>query len=112
MRRADRKKSFKEIVSECKPHCTDQLESRVRAANSVAKICTSKKDTSTAYKTKDCLINHGLCLGVFHVRSDEEGRSHLLRVGTKSRKVHIPIGNLSPKSRLLPGVQAVLGYRP
>lgn len=112
MKKGRPQRTFKDILHSSRPDSRESLLIRVRKANSIAKICPSQKSRTAAYKAKDQSLNHGLSRGLFIGRSDEEGRSHLLRVGTKSRSVHMPIGNLSPESRLLPGVQAVLGYGP
>ena len=108
--RKNQKKTFREILQASSSECMDQLQKRAYEANRMAKISRSSRSRSIAYQVKNDILNHGVLCGFFHTRSDEQGRGHLLRVGTDHGSVHMPIGKLQHKTRKLPGVQAVLGF--
>ena len=108
--RKKQKKTFREILQDSSSECKSQLQKRAYEANRMAKISRSSRSRSIAYQVKHDILNHGVLCGFFHTRSAERGRDHLLRVGTAHRSVHMPIGRLSDKTRVLPSVQAVLGF--
>lgn len=103
--------TFKELCGQAASDSADRLQKRVRQANGVAKIATTPRGRRTAYRAKDAAINHGLATGLLSARSDEQGRHHLILVGTRDRRVHMPVHRLTPASRDVEQVRAVLGIQ-
>ena len=86
------------------------LMKRARIANGLAKIASTSSSRKTAYQVKHKALNRGLELSTFIVRSDEQGRSHLVRVLPRNgAALHLPIGELSVQSQEKIQVKAVLG---
>ncbi len=103
--------TFKELCGRAAPASAERLQTRVRQANSVAKLAATPRGRRTAYSAKDAAINHGLAIGLLNARSDERGRHHLIRVGTRDRQVHMPVHRLTLASRDVEQVRAVLGVQ-
>ncbi len=103
--------TFKELCGHAATTSAVRLQRRIRQANGVAKLATTSRDRRTAYAAKHAAINHGLATGLLNARSDEKGRHHLILVGTRNHRVHIPIHRLTPTSRDTQQVLAVLGIQ-
>jgi hypothetical protein len=103
--------TFKQVCNNVSAECAAHLQKRVREANSVAKIAITEKDRLTAYRVKHAALNHGLRVGLFKHRSDENGRNHLLLVGTDIGRVHMPIRKLTSDNRQSLAIRTALGHR-
>ena len=103
--------TFKELCGQAATVSADRLQKRVRQANGVAKIATNSQSRRSAYRAKDAAINHGLVTGLLNARSDENGRHHLILVGTRRGRVHMPVHRLTRQSCHADQVRAVLGIQ-
>jgi len=102
--------TFRMRVEQGRPAAEQAVMTRARLANSLAKIASTSVGRRSAYAVKSRALNHGLEMGAFLARSDEQGRHHLLRVKPRGGcALHLPIGQLSVGSQDQIQVRAVLG---
>ncbi|MDB4628034.1 hypothetical protein OAF82_00420 [bacterium] len=106
-----RRTTFKELRELTAEASTVRLQKKIQRANAIAKLAATRQDRQTAYQSKDAIINHGLHTGLLDARSDEQGRNHLILVGTRRGRVHMPVHRLTRQSRHADQVRAVLGIQ-
>jgi hypothetical protein len=102
--------SFSELCKEATRQSLARLEERARLANHIAKATDSAAVREAAYGIKSAALSQGIQIEGFTVRSDDQCRSHIVRVEMASgHTLHMPIGGLSPAAKSMPSVEATVG---
>ena len=110
MRKKSRSPSFRTLVKENESDARIALMKKARLANRLAKLDCGRRNRVAAYRVKESALNHGLEVGLFVARSDENCRPYLLRVSPGGRSaLHLPVARLSETSNSTRQVRAVLG---
>ena len=103
---------FRDICAKNRCGAAERLASRARLANGLAKISTNPAHARIAYATKHAALNQGLACDMFRLRSDEQGRTHLLQVADdEGRALHLPRKSLSPRTMRRSQTKAILGMK-
>lgn len=105
--------SFRDLCRAAVPEILDRLEARALMANRIAKSAVSSTSRERAYSIKASALSQGIEAQGFTVRSDDEGRHHVVRVEMSSGRVlHMQISALTDEARHNPSVTATLGLTP
>ena len=105
--------SFRDLCRTAAPEILARLEARAVIANKMAKTVVSPTARERAYSIKAAALSQGIESQGFTVRSDDQGRHHIVRVELMSGRVlHMQIGAMSDAARHNPSVIATLGLTP
>lgn len=105
--------SFRDLCRDAMPEILSRLEARAVAANRIAKTAVSPSARAAAYSIKASALSQGIEAQGFTVRSDDQGRQHLVRVEMASGRVlHMQIGAMTDEARHTPSVIATVGLTP
>jgi hypothetical protein len=108
-----RRSSFRDLCRAAVPEILASLEARAVMANGIAKAAVSPSARDQAYSIKACALSQGIEALGFTVRSDDQGRHHVVRVEMASGRVlHMQIGAMTVEARHNPSVIATLGFNP
>lgn len=105
--------SFRELCRAAVPEILARLEARAVMANRIAKTAMSPTARERAYSIKASALSQGIEAQGFTVRSDDQGRHHVVRVEMASGRVlHMQIGAMTDQARHSPSVIVTLGVNP
>lgn len=105
--------SFRDLCRAATPEILARLEARAVMANRIAKTVSSPSARELAYSIKASALSQGIEAQGFTVRSDEQGRHHVVQVQMASGRVlHMQIGAMTDGARHNPTVIATLGFVP
>ena len=105
--------SFRDLCRAAVPEILARLEARALMANRIAKSAVTPSARERAYSIKASALSQGIETQGFTVRSDDQGRHHVLRVEmTSGRVLHMQVGVLTDEVRHNPSVIATLGLTP
>ncbi len=109
-RNSDRRPSFRDLCKQAEQETLARLEDRASLANRIAKATGSASVREAAYDIKTAALSRGIQIQGFTVRSDDQCRSHIVRVEMASgHTLHMPIGMLSQAAKSIPSVVATVG---
>jgi hypothetical protein len=105
--------SFRDLCRAAVPEILARLEARALMANRIAKSAVTPSARERAYSIKASALSQGIEAQGFTVRSDDQGRHHVVRVEmTSGRVLHMQVGALTDEARHNPSVIATLGLTP
>jgi hypothetical protein len=105
--------SFRDLCRAAVPEILASLEARAVLANGIAKAAMSPSAREQAYSIKADALSQGIETLGFTVRSDDQGRHHVVRVEMASGRVlHMQIGAMTEAARHNPSVIATLSLAP